>query len=131
MPVGEAFSRHQSDQIRAVLASARAETGLYFSVYIGPAEGDVREYAQRLHASFGEQAETAVLTLVEPEQRRVEIVTGAVARRRLDDRAAGLVSLSMATSFAGGDLAGGVVNGVRMMAQSAARPRVLHESEAD
>ena len=96
-----------------------------------PGNGDVREYAQRLHASFGEQAETAVLTLVEPEQRRVEIVTGAVARRRLDDRAAGLVSLSMATSFAGGDLAGGVVNGVRMMAQSAARPRVLHESEAD
>lgn len=131
MPVGDAFTQRQADQIRHALAGARAETGLLFSVYIGPAEGDVREYALRLHAALGADADIAVLTLIEPEARKVEIVTGETARRRLDDRAAALASLSMATSFAGGDLAGGIVNGVRMLAQSASRPRVLHEHQAD
>jgi uncharacterized membrane protein YgcG len=131
VPAGEAFSRRQADQIRQVIASAQAETGLRFSVYVGPADGDPRAFAQRLHANLGATADTSVLTLVEPAQRRVEIVTGEAARRRVDDRAAGLASLSMVTSFAGGDLAGGIVNGLRMMAQSAARPRVLHEHEAD
>lgn len=130
MPAGDAFTPRQADQIRQALASARAETGLHFSVYIGPAEGDAREHATRLHASLGAEAPSAVLVLVEPERRRVEIVTGEIARRRVDDRAAGLASLSMATSFAGGDLAGGITNGVRMMAQSASRPRVLHEHDA-
>ncbi len=131
MPVGDAFTQRQADQIRQALASAREETGLHFSVYVGPAEGDVREYALQLHAALGADAEIGVLTLVEPELRQVEIVTGELARRRLDDRAAALASLSMATSFAGGDLAGGIVNGVRMLAQSASRPRVLHEHELD
>ena len=31
----------------------------------------------------------------------------------------------------GGDLTGGIVNGVRMMAQAAARPPVLHEHDSD
>ena len=131
MPVGDAFTARQADQIRQVIATARAETGLHFSIYIGPTEGDVREHALRLHAALGDVADNAVLTLVEPELRRVEIVTGERARRRLDDRSAALASLSMATSFAGGDLVGGIVNGVRMMAASASRPRVLHEHELD
>ncbi len=131
MPAGDAFSPRQADHIRQAIATARAETGLHFSVYIGPADGDAREHALRLHAAMGDTATGAVLILVEPEQRRVEIVTGEGARRLLDDRAAALASLSMATSFAGGDLAGGLVNGIRMMSASAARPPVLHERGTD
>lgn len=131
MPAGDVFTIRQSDHIRQALAAARSESGLLFSVFVGPADGDAREHALRLHAGLGDDAALAVLTCIEPEQRRVEIVTGEAARRRLDDRAAGLASLSMATSFAGGDLAGGIINGIRMMAQAAARPRVLHEHEAD
>ncbi len=131
MPVGDAFTQRQADQIRQTLANARAETGLLFSIFIGSAAGDVRDHALQLHASLGDDASIAVLTFIEPEARRVEIVTGNVARRSLDDRAAGLASLSMATSFAGGDLAGGIVNGIRMMTQSAARPPVAHQHSAD
>jgi len=131
VPIGDAFTQRQADHIRQAIASAREQTGLHFSVYIGAVDADARDYAKRLHASLGAIADDAVLTLIEPEQRRVEIVTGALARRRLDDRAAGLVSLSMATSFSGGDLAGGLVNGIRMMTQSAARPQVLHEHQND
>ena len=74
-----------------------------------------------LHAALGADADLGVLVFVEPDARRVEVVTGETAQRRLDDRAAGLASLSMATSFAGGDLTGGIVNGLRMMAQAAGR----------
>ena len=131
MPAGEAFTERQADHIRHALATARAETGLWFSVYIGSIEGDPRGQAQRLHAALGDVADHAVLLLVEPEARRVEIVTGAGASRRVDDRTAALASLSMATSFAGGDLVGGIVNGIGMMAGSAIRPPVLHEYTAE
>jgi uncharacterized membrane protein YgcG len=131
VPAGEAFTARQADHIRHALATARTETGLWFSVYIGPIEGDLRGQAQRLHAALGDVADHAVLLLVEPEARRVEIVTGAAASRRVDDRTAALASLSMATSFAGGDLVGGIVNGIAMMAGSAIRPPVLHEHTAD
>ena len=113
------------------MTTAHDETGLHFFVQVGLVDGDIRAYALRRHAALGAVAEFGVFVLVEPEARRVEIVTGETAARRLDDRAAGLASLAMATSFAGGDLTGGVVNGVRMMAQAAARPPVLHEHEAD
>jgi hypothetical protein len=129
VPVGDAFSVRQADQIRHAIASARAETGLAFSVYIGPTEGDVRNYALRLHALSGADGAVAVLTLIDPEVRRVEVVTGNQASRWLDDRSAALASLSMATSFAGGDLVGGIVNGLRMMTSAAARPRALHEPD--
>ena len=131
MPAGEAFTLRQGDQIRHAVAVASYETGLQFSIYVGRATGDVRSYALKLHAALGAAADLGVLVLIEPEARRVEIVTGETARRRLDDRAAGLASLSMATSFAGGDLTGGIVNGLRMMAQAAARPLVLHQHNHD
>lgn len=131
MPAGSAFTSRQSDAIRHAVTTAGDETGLKFFVYVGQISGDVRAHALRRHAALGAAAEYAVLVLVEPDARRVEIVTGDTARRRLDDRAAGLASLAMATSFAGGDLTGGIVNGVRMMAQAAARPPVLHEHDGD
>jgi uncharacterized membrane protein YgcG len=131
VPAGSAFTSRQSEHIRQTVAAASAETGLRFFVYVGQVEGDVREYAMRRHAALGSAAEFGVLILVEPEARLVEIVTGQTARRRVDDRAAGLASLAMATSFAGGDLTGGIVNGLRIMAQAAARPPVLHEHDVD
>ncbi len=141
MPAGKPFSVRQFRQIDDAVRHANQDTGLRFAVYVGPTEGDVRHYAQRAHAALAADdtavadsaadAGLVVLVLVDPGVRRVEIVTGDSAHRRIDDRAAGLASLSMATSFAGGDLAGGIANGVRMLAQSATRPRVLHEHQAD
>jgi uncharacterized membrane protein YgcG len=131
VPAGNAFTSRQSEQVDHAIATAGQETGLQFSVYVGRVNGDVRAHALKLHAALRSAADLGVLVLVEPDARRVEVVTGATARRRLDDRAAGLAALSMATSFAGGDLTGGIVNGLRMMAQAAARPPVLHEHGTD
>lgn len=83
--------------------------------------GGLRETAERLHGALGDRSDEAVLVLVAPGQRRLEIVTGPEARRRLPDRACSLAALSMTTAFSGGDLVGGLANGLRMLADTASR----------
>ncbi len=120
MPGGDqAFAANQVEEISRATRIAGTETGLRFSVFVGDAEEDTRTYAERLHAALGESAESSVLILVAPGRRRLEVVTGRLAAARLHDRACGLAALSMASSFAGGDLAGGVIAGVRMLADAA------------
>ena len=63
-----------------------------------------------------------MLIAVSPGQRVVEVVTGASAARRLPDRACALAVLSMTSSFASGDLVGGLVNGLRQLSDQAGRP---------
>lgn len=121
MPSGEAFTSEQERDISRACATATAETGLHHSVYVGPAEGDVRDHAERLHAALGARASHAVLVVVAPGERSLEIVTGKGSARRVSDRSCALAALSMTTSFAGGNLVGGIVTGVRMLAESAGR----------
>ena len=71
------------------------------------------------------RAHESVLVLVAPNARRVEIVMGTSLRGRLSDRDCALAALSMTSSFSGGDLAGGVLQGVRMLGQRTAAPRRL------
>jgi len=122
VPSGDAFTNEQVRDIERVVETACTETGLAFSVYIGGAEGDIRDAAEKLHAGLGAAASEAVLVVVSPGDRLLEIVTGDASSRRLSDRACALAALSMTTSFAGGDLAGGILTGVRMLAESAGRP---------
>lgn len=124
MPTGEAFTEGQSREISRTLSSLSRECGLQFSVYVGGVEGDARDFAERLHAALGPQAAGAVLVLVAPGERALEIVTGRESSHRLSDRACALAALSMTSSFSGGDLTGGIVTGVRMLAESAGRERV-------
>lgn len=122
MPSGEAFTDGQLRDIERVIAAASDETGLLFSVYIGGADGDIRDVAEKLHAQIGPRATDAVLILVSPGDRLLEIVTGEGSARRLSDRACALAALSMTTSFAGGDLTGGILTGVRMLAEATGKP---------
>jgi uncharacterized membrane protein YgcG len=122
VPSGEAFTNDQIRDIERVVETANAETALTFSVYVGGADGDIRDAAERLHARFGQGATAVVLVVVSPGDRLLEIVTGEESARRLTDRACALAALSMTTSFAGGDLAGGILTGVRMLAEAAGKP---------
>lgn len=133
MAAGEAFTAGQLTRIETALDAAAAETGLRFSVFVGevgerfagdpvPAGADAsRTAAERMHAALGPSAPDAVLVVVAPASRRLEIVTGELARTRLGDRACALAALSMTTAFDGGDVVGGLVTGLRMMAESAGR----------
>ena len=88
-----------------------------------PAVTGERAVAEELHARSGVNPSEAVLLAVSPGQRVVDVVTGATASRRMPDRACALAVLSMTTSFAGGDLVGGIVNGLRQMSDQAGHPR--------
>lgn len=128
---GRAFTERQASEIRAALRRARQGTGLYFSVHVGRAEGGSRAYATRLHAELGAVAPSAVLIFVDPEAHKLEIVTGEQARRRLDDRTCALAAMSMSTSFSVGDLAGGIISGISMLADHARQSPVIHRHSWD
>ena len=104
----------------ALTLSSRA-TGLNFSVYLGDLGEDTRATAESLHATTGERAADTVLIAASPGQRRVEIVTGDESARRLPDRACNLAVMSMVASFKEGDLVGGLVSALRMLADQAGR----------
>lgn len=114
------FNTRQLLRLDDALRVADQQTGLSFSVYLGTLDEPVRQHAEKLHAQF-DDAERAVLIAVSPNQRVLEIVTGAAARKRISDRDAKLAALSMAASFAGGDLAGGVLAGLDQLATHAGR----------
>jgi uncharacterized membrane protein YgcG len=119
VPSGEPFTDAQVQELSRAASAASAETGLHFSMFVGAAEGEVREYAERLQAALGEKAARGVLIFASPGQRRLEVVVGREARDRLDDRSCALAALSMCSAFAGGDLTGGLVTGLRMLAEAA------------
>ncbi|WP_433307381.1 DUF5130 family protein [Actinoplanes sp. CA-030573] len=114
------FTTRQLLRLDEALRVADQQTGLTFSVYIGELEVPTRESAEKLHKQI-ENSALAVLIAVSPNQRRLEIVTGVDARKRISDRDAKLAGLSMAAAFAGGDLAGGVLAGIDQLASHAGR----------
>ena len=126
MPGGDVFSTAQEAEIDRAIRGAETTCRFEFSVYVGPVDGDVPAYARRLHASLSSPARS-VLILVDPAARAIEIVTGSVVRRSLNDDAVRLAAAGMQSSFAAGDLVGGIKHGVGQLADSARQPQSLHE----
>jgi len=114
------FSTRQLLRLEQALRVADQSTGLTFSVYVGDLDEPVRTHAEKLHGELVD-ADRAVLIAVSPNQRVLEIVTGAEARKRITDRDAKLAALSMVASFSGGDLAGGIISGLDQLANHAGR----------
>ncbi|WP_438871166.1 DUF5130 family protein [Paractinoplanes tereljensis] len=120
-PAGDGpFTTRQLLRLDEALRVADKQTGLTFSVYIGEMETPSRAFVEKLQKQI-EDADYAVLVAVSPNQRKLEIVTGNEARKRISDRDAKLAGLSMAAAFAGGDLAGGVLAGIDQLASHAGR----------
>jgi uncharacterized membrane protein YgcG len=123
------LSVSQQERIEHAVSVCRAENGLDVSVLVGDLNldgtGSFRTAAETLHAALGDRGHSAVLLVVAPGQRKVEIVTGPLARRRVPDRVAALAVLSMTTAFAGGDLAGGIIDALRQLAHAAGRSTPL------
>ena len=108
------FTTPQLLRLDEALRLADQSTGLTFSVYVGDLDEPPREAAEKLHSQLPDP-DNSVLVAVSPNQRVLEIVTGALARRRIPDRSAKLAALSMAAAFSGGDLAGGIVAGLAQL----------------
>ncbi|MGQ0624562.1 MAG: DUF5130 family protein [Sporichthyaceae bacterium] len=123
---GEAFSERQRGEIIRAIQLGQRASGVQFSVYVGAAEGPPRPYAMRRHAELGASAPDSVLVFVDPAARNLEIVSGARARRWVNDRAAGLAAATMTSAFAAGNLAGGIASGINVLAEHARHPQSLH-----
>ncbi len=116
------FSYRELARLDEALTMSSRETGLFFNLYIGDLGKRTRSRAEELHALSKADPSDSVLVAVSPGQRVVEVVTGAASARRLPDRACALAVLSMTSSFAAGDLVGGIVNGLRQLSDQAGRP---------
>lgn len=113
------FKPSQLSRIDEALTLASRETGLTFSIYVGEIPGNTRATAEQMFAKLASKHEAPVLLAVSPGQRRLEIVTGGASAHRIPNRVAGLAALAMRASFANGDLTGGIVNGLRQLADAA------------
>lgn len=117
------FTHAQLAKLDEALTFSTRDTGLRFSVYLGDLGADPAARTAELHDALADSTD-AVLVAVSPAQHIVEVVTGPEARLRLPDRGADLAVLSMTASFKEGDLIGGLVSGLRMLAEQAGpRPR--------
>ncbi|MGX7827367.1 DUF5130 family protein [Actinokineospora sp. 24-640] len=116
---GLPFSTVQLTRLDEALTLSSRSTGLLFSIYLGALGADSRDRAEELHAAIGEHSANAVLIAVSPGQRKVEIVTGTESARRLPDRGCNLAIMTMVASFKEGDLTGGLVSALRMLADQA------------
>lgn len=126
MFAGDPFSSAQEAEIDRAIRGAETTCRFEFSVYVGAVDGDHHGYAQRLHASLS-SPDRSVLILVDPAAHALEVVTGSVVRRSLNDDAVRLAAAGMQSAFAGGDLVGGIKHGVGQLADSARQPQSLHE----
>jgi hypothetical protein len=125
VPAGEAFSASQRARISRAIDAAQQMCGLRFVVYVGPLGETPRAQAGRILAAAADPDRTVVVA-VDAAAHDLEIVTGTIATHRIDDRAAGLGALTMTASFQAGDLTGGVVDGLRTLADHGHQPRTLH-----
>jgi uncharacterized membrane protein YgcG len=129
VPVGEAFTAGQRLDITRALNQAREQAGLRVAVFVGELPGDAHHHARTLHAALDDSAD-AVLIAVDPGQRLLEIVTGPSVARRVDDRTCTLAAMAMTSSLQGGNLSGGIIDGVRVLAEHAGGPTAAPAAHA-
>jgi uncharacterized membrane protein YgcG len=127
VPAGE-FSSAERRALDETIRKSEQLCRLEFSVFVGNVEGDPRDFATSLHNSLVAPARS-ILIMVDPTARLLEIVTGGYARRNLSDAEVELVALQMQSTFAEGDLVGGLRRGITMLAEHARAPQTLHVSE--
>jgi uncharacterized membrane protein YgcG len=113
------FKQAQLARIDEALTLASRETGLLFSVYVGELGPASRETAEAMFGKLAATHQAPVLLAISPAQRKLEIVTGGESARRIPNRAAGLAALAMRAAFSQGDLTGGIVSGLRQLADAA------------
>ena len=120
MAAGEAFTREQHERIERARRFAETQTGMRFWLRVGEYDGDIKLEAERLLTNLVDSPrDAAALVLVAPGAKQIEIMTTSSGKRRLTDQACGLVVLGMTSSFAVGDLVGGLINGFRQLTDAA------------
>jgi uncharacterized membrane protein YgcG len=119
------FSSAERYSLDEAIRKAEQQSRAEFSLFVGNAEGDPRAFATQLHNSLVAPSRS-ILIMVDPGARALEIVTGGYVRRTLTDNEVELTALQMQSSFAEGDLVGGLKRGIAMLAEHARPQNTLH-----
>ncbi len=116
VPAGERLSSTQRAAVEETIRRAELASRAEFSVYLGPVTGDdTHAYATQLHNTLVAPTRS-VMIVVDPDRRLLEIVTGGWVRRSLSDAEAARAAETMRSSFAEGDLVGGLRAGILQLA---------------
>jgi uncharacterized membrane protein len=114
------LSARQQRRVARAVHDAEEHTGLQLCVYAGRVgDDDPRAHAEAMLTAGGLHTQPAVLVLVEPLQRRIEVVTSPAARQRISDDAAREAVDTMTAHFREGHLAGGLIAGIESRASAA------------
>jgi hypothetical protein len=124
------FTPSQRERLKRAVRNAENVSGLAFSLFVGVSEDDSRAYAEQLHRGLADP-DHSVLVMCDPDSHKLEIVTGVAVRRVLDDLECRLAAAAMQTSFAGGDIVGGLAAGIQQLGEAARQPQTLHMSRPD
>lgn len=129
MPVaaGEAFSFLSQQRLDEAVAAFGQQTGLAASVYVGTVDGELEAFADACIALIPEHREGVILIVVDPGRRQTVVRTAGPAVDRLSEGSCALAVLSMTTSFGVGDLVGGLVVGLRMLADATTDPPTRYD----
>ena len=119
------FSSAERYSLDEAIRKAEQQSRAEFSLFVGTAEGDPRAFATQLHNSLVAPSRS-ILIMVDPGARALEIVTGGYVRRTHTDNEVELTALQMQSSFAEGDLVGGLKRGIAMLAEHARPQNTLH-----
>ena len=122
------FSSAERFALDQAIRKAETLSRFEFSLFVGNAEGDPRAFATQLHNSLVAPSRS-ILIMVDPTARALEIVTGGTVRRTLSDKEVELTAAQMQSSFAEGDLVGGLKRGIAMLADHARAPQTLHAQD--
>ena len=125
MAGGDPFRSVDRVELDETIRKAEQLARVEFSVFVGNAEGEPREFAAGLHATLAAPARS-ILVMVDPTQRLLEVVTGSHVRRTLSDNEVELAVAAMQSDFAADDLVGGLRRGIQMLAEHARAPQTLH-----
>ncbi len=125
---GDPFSNTERATLDLAIRKAEQLCRAEFSVFVGKVAGSPRDHATSLHNSLVAPARS-ILIMVDPDQRVVEVVTGAWVRRTLSDRQVELAVQTMTSCFADGDLVGGLRRGINQLAEHARPQATLHAGD--
>lgn len=125
MAAGDLFSNADRLAIDATIRKCEQQSRIEFSVFVGEADGEPRPFATQLHNTLVAPSRS-VLIMIDPVARAIEVVTGGYVRSKITDAEVELAIAAMQTSFAAGDLAGGIRQGISMIAEHATGPKTLH-----
>lgn len=123
MAAGERLGKRDRARLERVVRQAESDCGLQICLYLGPADGESRQHAERLFQAADAHTRPAVMLYVALGARRVECIVAPQLADRISDAAAQDAIDQMIPLLAAGDVVAGLQIGLQRIAAAAGPAR--------